>query len=160
MADDFAGVWADSRYWAQAEPSWRAPASSCLKIGGAGSSAHLDWLAETRRIGASCSGWGGAWIGNARALQLALNDRGIEVRTDLVLLDAVWEDRAALPAQPCTNILLRMPRRRVPDKLSAVRQQMRSSCQHHWISTLDDIAWLTNLRGSDVSYNPCSSHIC
>ncbi|HWL72559.1 MAG TPA: aminopeptidase P family N-terminal domain-containing protein, partial [Burkholderiaceae bacterium] len=89
------------------------------------------------------------------ALQSTLSERGIDLRTDLDVLNDVWDDRAALPAQPVYEHLAPFAPTSRADKLAAVRQQMkRAGATHHWISTLDDIAWLTNLRGGDVSYNP------
>ncbi|HYM46915.1 MAG TPA: aminopeptidase P family protein [Burkholderiaceae bacterium] len=156
VTDDFAGVWADSRYWTQAEGELAGTGIELMKIGGAGSPAHVDWLAEHAERGAAVA-VDGAVLGlaGARALQSALSERGIELRTDLDLLDDVWDDRAALPAQPVYEHVAPFASTTRKEKLAAVRQQMSSAgATHHWISTLDDIAWLTNLRGADVSYNP------
>ena len=156
VTEDFAGVWADSRYWTQAEGQLAGTGIELMKIGGAGSSAHLDWLAESVARGAQVA-VDGAVLGlaGARALQSALDERGIDLRTDLDLLNDVWDDRAALPAQPVYEHLAPFAATPRADKLAAVRQQMQQhGASHHWISTLDDIAWLTNLRGADVSYNP------
>lgn len=156
VTEDFAGVWADSRYWTQAEAQLAGTGIELMKIGAAGSAAHVDWLAQNVAQGGSVA-VDGAVIGlaGARNLQSALNERGIELRTDLDLLDDVWDDRAALPAQPVYEHLAPFAATSRGDKLAAVRQQMKNAgATHHWISTLDDIAWLTNLRGADVSYNP------
>ncbi|MGZ8994469.1 MAG: aminopeptidase P family N-terminal domain-containing protein, partial [Burkholderiaceae bacterium] len=156
VAENFAGVWADSRYWTQAEGQLAGTGIELMKIGSSGSSAHLDWLAENVARGAQVA-VDGAVLGlsGARALQSALDQRGIELRTDLDLLNDVWDDRAALPAQPVYEHLAPFAATARTDKLAAVRQQMKQhGASHHWISTLDDIAWLTNLRGADVSYNP------
>ncbi len=156
VTDDFAGVWADSRYWAQAEGQLAGTGIELMKIGGAGSSAHVDWLAEHVASGAQVA-VDGAVLGlaSARALQAVLSERGIELRTDLDVLNDVWDDRAALPAQPVYEHLAPFAPTPRADKLAAVRQQMKQlGTTHHWISTLDDIAWLTNLRGGDVNYNP------
>ena len=156
VTEDFAGLWADSRYWTQAEGELAGTSIELMKIGGAGSPAHVDWIAEHAERGATVA-VDGAVLGlaGARALQSALSERGIELRTDLDLLDDVWDDRAALPAQPVYEHVApfaSMPR---AEKLAAIRKQMSSAgATHHWISTLDDIAWVTNLRGADVSYNP------
>ena len=71
----------------------------------------------------------GAVLGLAARAQLqsALNERGIELRTDLDLLDDVWEDRAALPAQPVYEHLAPFAAIARGEKLAAVRQQMKSS---------------------------------
>ena len=127
-----------------------------MKITGAGSSAHVDWLAEHVTHGATVA-VDGAVLGlaAARALQSALSERGIKLRTDLDLLNDVWDGRAALPAQPVYEHVAPYASTTRREKLALVRAQMSSAgATHHWISTLDDIAWLTNLRGADVSYNP------
>ena len=156
VSQDFAGVWADSRYWTQAEAQLAGTGIALMKIGGAGSAAHLDWLAENVARDAVVA-VDGAVLGlaGARALQAALNERGVTLRTDLDLLDDVWDDRASLPAQPVFEHMAPFAATSRVQKLATVRQQMQAhGATHHWISTLDDIAWLTNLRGADVSYNP------
>jgi Xaa-Pro aminopeptidase len=156
VTSDFAGVWVDSRYWTQAEGQLAGTGIELMKIGGASSGAHVEWLAEHVARGATVAVDGTVLgLANARALQSALNERGVELRTDLDLLDGVWNDRAALPAQPVYEHVTPFAATSRFDKLDMVRQQMKASgATHHWISTLDDIAWLTNLRGADVNYNP------
>ena len=79
----------------------------------------------------------------------------MQLRTDLDLLDAIWPDRPALPAQPVYEHRAAAGHRAARAKLAAVREAMaRHGATHHFVSTVDDIAWITNLRGSDVSYNP------
>jgi len=77
------------------------------------------------------------------------------LRTDLDLVDAVWPERPTLPTQPVYEH--RAPHAPMPRmaKLARVREAMaRHAATHHFVSTVDDIAWITNLRGADVSYNP------
>jgi len=91
----------------------------------------------------------------AQALRAALDKARVQLRTDVDLLDRVWPERPALPAEPVYEH--RAPHAPTPRaaKLAAVRQGMaRHGASHHFVSTVDDIAWITNLRGSDVSYNP------
>ncbi|MGL6070975.1 aminopeptidase family protein P, partial [Craterilacuibacter sp.] len=93
--------------------------------------------------------------GAARALQQALAARGITFKTDLDPVAAIWAERPALPGAPVYEHLAPQASETRADKLARVRAAMhRHGCSHHWLSTLDDIAWLLNLRGSDVSYNP------
>jgi Xaa-Pro aminopeptidase len=94
-------------------------------------------------------------LGTAQALQKALDAAGVVLRTDLDLLDAIWPDRPGLPTQPVYEHLA--PHATTPraEKLAAVRQAMAAQgATHHFVSTVDDVAWITNLRGSDVTYNP------
>jgi len=151
----FAGVWTDSRYWTQAESELAGSEIELMKSTDA-RPAHVDWLAENLHSG-------GTVAVDARVLGLAgmrlmadaLEARGIRLRTELDLLDGVWEDRPALPDSPVCEHLPPYATVTRASKLAAIREAMRKlGADHHLVSTLDDIAWLLNLRGSDVSFNP------
>jgi Xaa-Pro aminopeptidase len=154
---DFAGVWADSRYWVQAEAQLAGTGIELMKMaGGPQGQAYVDWLAQ-RLMAGERVGVDGAVLGlaAARTLTDALGARGIALVTDLDLLDAIWTDRPALPSAPVYEHALDDACVARPDKLALVRAAMRESgAQWHFVSTLDDIAWLTNLRGADVNFNP------
>ncbi|MGN6653475.1 M24 family metallopeptidase [Trinickia sp.] len=157
ITHDFAGVWADSRYWVQAEAQLAGTGIQLMKMtGGAQAQAHVDWLA-TRLNAGERAGVDGAVLGlaAARTLQAALGARGIELVTGQDLLESVWTDRPALPAAPVFEHVLPDACIARGEKLALVRAAMlEAGAQWHFISTLDDIAWLTNLRGADVNFNP------
>lgn len=157
VTHDFAGVWADSRYWVQAEAQLAGTGIELMKMtGGAQAQAHVDWLAE-RLVAGERVGVDGAVFGlaAARTLQAALGARGIALVTDQDLLESVWTDRPALPTSPVFEHALPDACVARGEKLALVRAAMlETGVQWHFISTLDDIAWLTNLRGADVNFNP------
>lgn len=153
---DFAGLWVDSRYWVMAEVQLAGTGIALMKIPGAASTAHVDWLCENLSAG-STVGVDGDVLGlaSARLLQSALAARGIALDTSRDLLDAVWADRPAPPQAPLFEHVPPFAATPRADKLAALREQMRKvGATHHFISTLDDLAWLFNLRGADVPYNP------
>ncbi|QJD99951.1 aminopeptidase P family protein [Massilia forsythiae] len=153
---DFAGVWTDGRYYTQAEQELAGTDIRLMKIPSGASLLHIDWLAETMKAGQTVAVDARVLgLAVARLLADALRARGITLRTDLDLLDAVWPERPALPPEavfeyePPYAVLPRA------DKLHAVRAAMaKAGAQRHFMSTLDDIAYLFNLRGADVSFNP------
>jgi Xaa-Pro aminopeptidase len=153
---DVATLWVDSRYWTQAEVQTAGTGIEVKRIAGASSPGHAEWLAETLAPG-SVVGADGAVLAlaAARALQERLAPREIALRTDLDLLDEVWPQRPGLPAAAVYEHpapYAPTPRR---DKLAAIRAEMaKAGARAHFVSTLDDIAWITNLRGADVPYNP------
>lgn len=154
VSADHAGLWADSRYWDQAEAQLAGTSIELHKVGAAANQAWMDWLAQTLPRGATV-GADGAVLGLAthQALADKLATRGIALRTDLDLIDAVWQPRPGLPAERVYEHTLAPSTRAA--KLAAVREAMvEAGAQAHFISTLDDIAWLLNLRGADVPYNP------
>ncbi|GAA5177851.1 aminopeptidase P family protein [Niveibacterium umoris] len=153
---DFAGVWADSRYWVQAEAELAGTGITLMKIPTGNNTQHVDWLAANLPEGGSLA-VDGSSLGLAAAQQLrtAFAARAITLRADLDLVEAVWADRPALPAEPVYEHLAPHAATSRAEKLAGVRAAMAAhGADWHFISTLDDIAWLFNLRGSDVSYNP------
>jgi Xaa-Pro aminopeptidase len=156
VARDTAGVWVDSRYWTQAEVQLAGTGIDLMKVPGASSLAHVEWLADTLKSGDTV-GVDGTVLGLAagRALESALTAKGIRLRTDLDILAEVWPDRSSLPVPPIYEHVAPYASTARAAKLATVREEMRKAgATHHFVSTLDDIAWLTNLRGADVSYNP------
>ena len=153
---DKAAVFADSRYWVQAEAELAGSGIELVKIPTGASALHIDWLATQVPAGRTVAVDGQVLgLAAAQALKTALDRAGVLLRTDLDPVNAIWPDRPGLPPQPVYEHLApHAPLPRVA-KLAQVREAMaRHGATQHFVSTVDDIAWITNLRGSDVSYNP------
>ncbi|WP_284509354.1 aminopeptidase P family protein [Caballeronia sp. GAFFF2] len=154
---DFAGVWVDSRYWTQAEAQLAGTGIVLMKMmGGQQTAPHVEWLAAHVDSG-DVIGVDGAVLGvaAARSLADALKARGIVLRTDVDLLDSIWPTRPGLPEAPIYEHAAPHASVSRADKLAQVREALRAKdAQWHFVSTLDDLAWIFNLRGGDVSYNP------
>lgn len=156
VTSEFAGLWVDSRYWAQAEQELAGSGIQMMKTPSAASTLHIDWLAENLKNG-QVLGVDGAVLGlaTARALQQALKAKDIALATGKDLLEQVWSDRPELPLTPIYQHAAPFAVIARAEKLGNLRQQMRAQgASWHFISTVDDIAWLLNLRGADVSFNP------
>ena len=152
----FAGVWTDGRYFTQAETELAGSGIALMKIPSGASLLHIDWLAQnvqpgqTVAVDARVLG-----LAVARLLGDALAARGITLRTDIDLLDAIWSDRPGLPGEAMYEHGAPHATSRRADKLAATRAAMTAlGAERHFLSTLDDIAYLFNLRGADVSFNP------
>ncbi len=153
---DRAALFADSRYWVQAEAELAGTGIELEKIESGTAPGHVDWLARELPRGAVVA-VDGQVLGLAAAerLQAALDGAGVRLRTEIDLLDAIWPDRPGPPAAPVYAHRPPHASRSRADKLAAVRAAMaQQGATHHFVSTVDDIAWITNLRGSDVPYNP------
>jgi Xaa-Pro aminopeptidase len=153
---DRAALFADSRYWVQAEAELAGSGIELVKIPTGTSAAHVDWLAAQVGAGGVVAVDGQVLgLAAAQALRAALDTAGARLRTDLDLLETIWPARPALPAAPVYEHAAPYAATARPEKLAAVRQAMAThGATHHFVSSVDDIAWITNLRGSDVSYNP------
>jgi Xaa-Pro aminopeptidase len=151
-----AGVWTDGRYYTQAEQELAGTEIQLMKIPSGASLLHIDWLAENMQPGQTVAVDARVLgLAVARLLEDALTARGVRLRTDLDLLDEIWSDRPGLPPEAVFEHESPYATMTRADKLHATRNAMaRVGAERHFISTLDDIAYLFNLRGADVSYNP------
>ncbi|WP_256351654.1 aminopeptidase P family N-terminal domain-containing protein, partial [Pseudomonas gingeri] len=97
---DFAGVWADSRYWEQATKELKGSGIELVKLQ-PGQPGPLEWLAEQTPEGGVVAVDGAVMaVASARTLGSKLEARGARLRTDIDLLNEVWQDRPTLPNQP------------------------------------------------------------
>jgi len=151
-----AAVFADSRYWVQAERELAGSGIELVKIPTGNATQHVEWLASHAKRGETV-GVDGSVLGLAAAqgLRSALDAAGVALRTDFDVLAEVWPDRPGPPAAPVyEHTAPHAPLARAA-KLAQLREAMgRAGASHHLVSTVDDIAWIFNLRGADVSYNP------
>lgn len=152
---EFAGLWADSRYWEQAENELAGSGIQLMKLR-PGQPGPLDWLAdEVPDEGAVAVDGSVMAVASARQLQERLKSRNIRLLTHLDLPGSVWSERPSLPCHPVYQHLPPQASVSRAEKLVELRRELQArKVDWHFIATLDDIAWLFNLRGSDVSYNP------
>jgi Xaa-Pro aminopeptidase len=149
-------VFADSRYWTQAEAELAGSGITLVKIPTGAATHHIDWIVQQLRAGDTLA-VNGAVLGLAAAQQLrqAMAAAGLLLKTDGDLLHSVWPDRPTLPQAAVYEHLAPHAAVSRAAKLAQVREALaQRGATHHFISTVDDIAWLFNLRGADVDYNP------
>lgn len=150
------GLWTDSRYFAQADAELAGTTLPLMKLNVAHTPEHVAWLVETLGDGDVVAVAGDSIsVAGAEDLARRLGAVGARLRTDLDLPGAAWPDRPARPEAPVYAHPAPFASVGRDEKLGHVRQAMRrAGATHHFVSSLDDIAWLTNLRGADVEYNP------
>ena len=155
VTPDFAGLWTDSRYFSQAERQLAGSGVELVKLNVPHMPEHVAWLGT--RVGrgdkVACAA-DMLSLASQRSLRQQLARCGAElVEDDLPAL--IWSDRPSLPYAPIYEHPLRYAIRSRFEKLGGVREAMREAgATHHFVSALDEIAWVLNLRGSDVEYNP------
>ena len=156
VTPDTAALFADSRYWTQAEAELAGTGIELVKIATGNSTEHVDWLAKHVPSGQTV-GVDGSVLGlaAARFLGAALTPAGVLLRTDFDALAQVWPERPGLPEAKVYEHRAPHAALTRADKLAMVREAVaKHGATYHLISTVDDIAWLLNLRGADVNFNP------
>ena len=156
VTTDKAALFADSRYWVQAEAELRGSGIELVKIPTGAATHHIDWLAGNVGRGGTVAVDGQViGLAAAQALRAGLDKAGVVLRTDADLLAEVWSDRASLPRAAVYAHRAPQAATARTAKLALLREAMaRQGATHHFVSTVDDVAWITNLRGADVAYNP------
>lgn len=151
-----AGLWTDGRYFLQAADQLSGSTIHLYRMGETGVPTVTEYLAMTLRDG-QCLGFDGrtvtaAWVDE---LTRALGGKDVRLCTDVDLVGEIWTDRPAISCRPVWLLEETYAGKTRADKLCSLRYQLKS--EHiDWLvlSTLDDIAWLLNIRGDDVAYNP------
>ena len=147
-------LWTDSRYWEQATQQLSG-SNIALKKQGLDESYWqylVNTLPENTRVGIAADML--SWA-DKQLLQQHFSRKKIELITDFDLIDECWQHRPKLPENKIFVHENKWVGQTTTEKLARIRQAMQTySVDFHLISSLDDIAWITNLRGSDVSFNP------
>lgn len=152
---DRALLWADGRYYIQAEKQLAGTPFELMKQGAPGVPSTWEWLAKSLDQGQRLA-VDGRLLPEAEAKKQSrqLAARGIELETGLDLIDPLWLDRPQLPQGPVFHHELSFTGRPASDKIAGVRAKMAEDGVDYALYVgLDDIAWLMNFRGSDVPHN-------
>ena len=152
----FAGLWTDSRYFVQANEQLAGSGYELVKLKVQHAAEYADWLAAELPTGAVVAFDGGLMSAAlAVAVLKPLAAAGISMKDGVDLLTPLWDDRPPLPSNPAFLLNETITGESAVSKLDRLRGEMaRHHADAHLISSLDDIAWLLNIRGSDVVCNP------
>ena len=156
VTQDFAGLWVDGRYWVQAEQQLENTGYVLQKQTPDPASTHLAWLSQHLAKDAKIS-VNGNTISTQQysALSALAIEHNFFIQTNLDLIDEIWTERPALPLQPIWQMADDLNAQTRLEKITAIRHKLiQKKAAGHFISALDDIAWILNCRGRDVEYNP------
>lgn len=153
---DEAGLWTDGRYFIQAENELKDSGIKLFKMGEEGVPTIEEYLLEKLPKN-STLGFDGRVMsvkeGESLANKLAFKGINIEYKYDLV--NDIWKDRCSLPTEKAFLLGTEYSGESFSDKLSRIRAVMKEKkATTHILASLDDIAWLFNIRGRDVKSNP------
>src|SRR5699024_1082309 len=153
---DEVGLWTDGRYFIQAEQELKHSGIKLFKMGEEGVPTIEEYLLEKLPKN-STLGFDGRVMsvkeGQNLANKLAFKGINIEYKYDLV--NDIWQDRCSLPTEKAFLLDIEYSGESFSHKLSRIRQAMKEKkATTHILASLDDIAWLFNIRGRDVKSNP------
>jgi len=155
ITQEFAGLWTDFRYFVQANEQLQNTGYQLVKLKIQHAPEYIEWLKNTlddNAVVAYNDKLLSVLLGELLETQLA--EKNISFKS-FDFLDPIWTDRPSLPSSPAFCISPEFTGQSTSDKLKVLRQALKAhKTDHHLISSLDDIAWLFNIRGKDVSYNP------
>ncbi|MCW0478088.1 aminopeptidase P family protein [Riemerella anatipestifer] len=150
-----AALWTDGRYFVQAPQELAGSGIELMKEGVEGTPNYIDWIAsqipQNGKVAVNA-------LATAHANWVDLENKLEQQHISLVnqpLLEEIWTDRGVPSKNEVFVHPLKWAGQSVQDKVAAIRQKMKEKeASVHIMSSLDDVAWTLNLRGSDVDCNP------
>ena len=153
---DEACLWVDGRYYVQAAAQLKDSTVTMMKMGQEGVHSLRAYLEDKMPEG-GCLGFDGRVVNAAEGLALEemLRERGARISYGEDLAGMIWQERPELSAEPAWVLDERYAGKSALDKIADVREAMeKAHASVHVLTSLDDIAWLLNIRGNDILYNP------
>jgi Xaa-Pro aminopeptidase len=159
VTDSFAGLWTDSRYFIQAENQLKDSGFDQMSSGLPGNKDFITWLSEnldkesTIGIdGRTCSLW------LLRSIEKLSLSKASIININCDLISELWSDRPLVSDLSAFDHPIRFCGKERSIKIGEVREEMKKNdVGYHLITSPDDIMWLLNIRGHDVSYSPLLS---
>ena len=153
---DKAALWTDSRYFLQAEEELEGTGIEMMKLRVTGAVSPDSWLSQNLCVGSKVGLDAQSLTVDAfRSLQKGFLKKDIELVETPDLLEAIWEDRPAVPEDKVFELKVKYAGVGRPAKQQKITRELAAfGADIHVVSMLDELAWLYNLRGSDVPYNP------
>lgn len=153
---DKAGLWTDSRYFLQAEKELAGSGICLFKDRLPETPSIAEWLSNTLSAG-EVVGLDGT-VNSARdvlALQQVLQAKNLTLDTTSDPFAEIWTDRPPVPMNPVFGLPEQIAGKSVSEKIAEINSQLNKlAADSLLIASLDTVAWLFNLRGNDVEYNP------
>lgn len=151
-----AGLWTDGRYYIQAEKQLSGTGIKLFRAADIGVPSYTVWLRDNLNNG-SCVGFDGTLlsVNQVKEMQKEFECKNLVLNTEFDLINMIWTNRPALPNNEIFLHELKYAGKSYLDKLKEVRISLKAIGGNYlFLSSLDDIAWLFNIRGTDVANNP------
>ncbi|MGU8237137.1 aminopeptidase P family protein [Clostridium perfringens] len=149
-------LWTDGRYFIQALEELKGSGIEMFKMRIPGWPSLLEWLKENAKAGEIIAFDGKVFsVGEYKDFKKLERENKVNIKIDEDLLDEVWKERPSLPKEKAFLHEVKYCGKSAKEKLREVREEMKKiGANNYIIASLDDIAWLYNIRGNDVKCNP------
>lgn len=150
------GLWTDGRYFIQAEKQLQGSGITLFKMGEEGVPTFIQYIVNNIQSGETL-GFDGKVLATNTVLdfEAKLKDKKVNFNFEFDLVGEIWRDRPSLPASQIFVLEEKFTGESVEKKLTRVRNILEEeNCDVNIITSLDDIAWIFNIRGNDVKNNP------
>ena len=158
ITENEAGLWTDGRYFIQAENQLEGSGITLFKMGEENVPTHVEYI-NKKLNDTQCLGFDGKVLSvkNIFDIKIGFEKKEIKIEDKYDLIGKLWENR---PNLPCTDVFIldeKYTGETFESKVKRVRKKMLDlNADKHILTTLDDIAWLFNMRGRDIKNNPVS----
>ena len=156
IGQEEAGLWTDGRYFIQAEKELEGTGVTLYRMQEEGVPEKEDFLLLKMKEGQTL-GFDGRVVDTkfGKKLEKKLEEKHIQFSYDEDLADRVWTERPALPCHPVMVLDEAICGKTAGEKLAMLRKKLEEKkARGHFLSKLDDLMWLFNIRGNDVECNP------
>ncbi len=153
---DEAGLWADGRYFVQAARQIEGTDWVLYRMAEPGVPKVTEYVEQHLAAG-GCIGFDGATMtaADSEKYHAIAEKKGATLYTSEDLVDLIWEDRPEISHKSVWILSMQYAGKSCEDKLAEIRATIEEQdCDLHIVSSLYDIAWMTNLRGDDISHVP------
>ncbi len=156
VTDTEAFLWTDGRYFIQAERQLSGSGITLCKMGEENVPTVEEYIATALPEGC-VFGFDGKVVSakDGERFAATLEDKKISLHTTEDLCGLIWEDRPPLSREKAFRLAEKYAGKSTAKKLSQIREEMkRQGADTHVVASLDDIAWIYNIRGNDIACTP------
>lgn len=156
VEQDKAALWTDGRYFIQAQKELKGSPIILMRMGEEGVPGLEEYI-EKNIPQNGCLGFDGRVVsaGQGKALEKKLAQKQIKINGNIDFVDAIWQDRPPISKEPAFLLDASYTGKTREEKIEKLREEIEKlGADVHILTSLDDIAWLLNIRGNDVRYNP------
>ena len=156
ISKDHAGLWTDSRYFLQAEDELKNSEFVLHKVIDRSYPNFLKYTADNFPKGSTIACDGSVFsFGQIKAFENTFSEKDIELVTNFDFISEIWSDRSTLPKDKVFDHDVIHAGKSREEKFEEARKKLtEKGSDNYLISALDCLAWVLNLRGSDIEYNP------